>query len=143
MLPGDTDALAVSDLSLVGVHGNSTIDARGDWRTVGRVDNLLQAIWLRLNTPEGALTQLGHPDYGSRLRLLIGEIDNRQTQERARLYVARALHRESRIKKIIAIDVQSAAQGFSGYLRVSVSVIPLDSLQPLVLNFPILLDSNP
>ena len=47
----------------------------GDVRDAGAVSgraNLAQALVLRLLTRQGALTGLGHPDYGCRLTELIG-----------------------------------------------------------------------
>ena len=38
-----------------------------DFRAVAGHDNLAQAVVMRLLTPRGELTPLGHPDYGSRL----------------------------------------------------------------------------
>ncbi len=55
---------------------------------LGRADgraNLAQALILRLLTPKGSLTRLGHPAYGCRLVSLIGELNNDTTRNLARL----------------------------------------------------------
>ena len=113
----------------------------GDWRTLTGLDNLVQAIWLRLNTPEGALADLGHPDYGSRLYRLVGELDNDVTRDRARLYVASALRKEPRIAEIVAIHVTGEIQGKSTRLVVAATVLPVGHGQPLGLRFPVFLDN--
>jgi phage baseplate assembly protein W len=51
--------------------------------TLQRVDNLKQALLLRFLTPTGELALLGHPDYGSRLSELIGELNNETNRNRA------------------------------------------------------------
>lgn len=136
----ERDPLAVFDLMLTGAAGTSNLDGQGGWRQVGDVANLVQAVWLRLNTPEGRLADLGHPDYGSRLYLLIGELDSETTRERARLYVARALAREPRIAEVLTIQVASGRQGTSRYLDIAVTVRPVGRPLPLTLQFPVFLE---
>ena len=67
--------------------------------TIGR-DNLVQAIINRLLTRRGELATLGHPDYGSRLHELIGELNNLRLRVLAELYIRDCLAQEIRIEKI-------------------------------------------
>ncbi|MCZ7627058.1 MAG: GPW/gp25 family protein [Candidatus Methylomirabilis sp.] len=70
-----------------------------DLDTWSSVDNLVQALFLRFLTPAGELAILGHPNYGSRLAELIGELNNETNRNRAKLYVLQALADEPRVKK--------------------------------------------
>lgn len=135
--------LKVDDLMLAGPFLSSNIDGAGGWRNLAGVDNLLQAIWVRLNTAEGTLSNLGYPDYGSRLYLLIGELDTPETHDRARLYIARALSQEVRIAQILSIDIESEPAGTGRVLVASVSVRPIEHEGPLHFGFSILLEPAP
>lgn len=78
-----------------------TLDRRatiGGWDldTQRDLDAIGQAAWLALAVPRGALAPLGHPDFGSRLHSLIGEILNDQTIARARAYIREALRHDPR-----------------------------------------------
>jgi hypothetical protein len=75
----------------------------GQQQDINRVDgrkNLAQAIVNRFYTRRGELTKLGHPSYGSRLYLLMGEPNNIRTRKLAELYIRECLEQESRIAEI-------------------------------------------
>ena len=72
------------------------------------LDNLRQAIEIRLLTPKGELAALGHADYGSRLPDLIGQPNTETNRNLAKLYVIEALKQERRIEKIVTVDVKPA-----------------------------------
>ncbi|TRV04958.1 MAG: DUF2634 domain-containing protein [Microcystis wesenbergii Mw_MB_S_20031200_S109] len=75
----------------------------GQQQDLNRVDgrnNLSQAIVNRFYTRRGELTKLGHPSYGSRLYLLMGEPNNIRTRKLAELYIRECLAQESRIAEI-------------------------------------------
>ena len=60
----------------------------GQQQDLNRVDgrkNLAQAIVNRFYTRRGELTKLGHPSYGSRLYLLMGEPNNIRTRKLAEI----------------------------------------------------------
>lgn len=67
-----------------------------DLDTVVDADAVGQAAWLALAVPRGSLSALGHPDFGSRLHLLIGELLNAQNIARARAYIREALRADPR-----------------------------------------------
>lgn len=71
--------------------------------------NLAQAVNLRLLTPRGELTPLGHPDYGSRLHELIGRENTETTRNLAKLYILESLAKEPRIDEVVAIAVEPHA----------------------------------
>ena len=98
---------------------------------------LQQALVLRLLTPQGSLADLAHPDYGSRLYLLIGEIDGAVTRARAKTYVLEALAAERRLEKILAVDVQPSADGAGDRLLISASVLPRGGGDPVSLGLEV------
>jgi phage baseplate assembly protein W len=102
---------------------------RGDIKLVGGRANLAQAIVNRLLTRRGELAGLGHPDYGSRLYLLIGEPNSRRTQAVAELYIREALASEPRIREIAAISFAppSPRPEKRSVLEVSIAIAPAET----------------
>jgi phage baseplate assembly protein W len=76
-----------------------------DYETVDGKDNLAQAIVMRLLTPRGELTELGHPEYGSRLHELLGSPNSETRRGLAKLFVLEALAQEPRIAKVVDVTV--------------------------------------
>lgn len=112
-----------------------------DLETLARVDNLSQALLLRFRTEAGELTLLGHPDYGSRLFELIGELNSETNRNRAKLFVLEALQAEPRVKEIRSVTVtQSRAEPTQMDIRVS--LLPVDSDTLLNLVFPFFLEGG-
>jgi hypothetical protein len=72
---------------------------RRAWDFVPRdgLENLAQAVILRLLTPRGELAPLGHPDFGSRLHELIGQENNTARRNLAKLFILEALKLEPRV----------------------------------------------
>ena len=106
-----SDALSIYDVQ----DDERRISAGGrivrlrDLALVSDLDNLRQAIEIRLLTPRGELAPLGHADYGSRLPDLIGQPNTETTRNLAKLYVIEAMKQERRIQKIVAVEVTPAA----------------------------------
>lgn len=69
-----------------------------DLDTQRDLDAVGQAAWLALAVPRGTLAQLGHPNFGSRLHMLIGENLTEQTIARARAYIREALRNDPRFR---------------------------------------------
>jgi phage baseplate assembly protein W len=111
----------------------------GDLRTVTKDYNLGQAIVMRLKTRIGELTDLGHPDYGSRLYDLIGEPNNIRTKEMVRAAILEALQQEPRIRQILNVKV-STPQYDSSRVDVELRVIPADRKTPIGFTFPVRLE---
>jgi phage baseplate assembly protein W len=88
------------------------------------LDNLRQAIEIRLLTPKGELAPLGHADYGSRLPDLIGRPNTETNRNLAKLYVIEALKQERRIQKIVAVEV-STVPGQRHLIRIFLQVQPI------------------
>ncbi len=104
-----------------------------------KADNLVQALLLRFLTPVGELALLGHPDYGSRLFELIGELNSETNRNRAKLFTLQALQAEPRVKEIRSVIV---TQGLNDRTRmdIRISLLPVDSDTLLNLVFPFFLE---
>jgi phage baseplate assembly protein W len=87
-------------------------------------DNLAQAVILRLLTPRGELAELGHPEYGSRLHELIGNLHTATTRNLVRLFILESLQQEPRIAKVAAVDV-AAAPGRRDAVTVLLQIQPV------------------
>jgi len=77
-----------------------------DLDTVAGVDNLVQALTLRLMVDQGELSGLGHPRYGSRIRELIGETVDRANLELLRRYVRQTLLADPRVEEVNQVLVR-------------------------------------
>lgn len=111
----------------------------GDLGVVDGRSNLAQAILNRFYTRKGELTELGHPDYGSKLHLLMGEPDNLRTRQVAELYIRECLLQESRIEEIkeITFDPPSRDLAKQGVLFTKIMVKPLGDSTYLSVQVPI------
>ncbi len=107
-----------------------------DLATLTDAPNLVQALLLRFLTRQGDLTQLGHPDYGSRLYTLIGELNTDANRNRAKLFVLEALAAEPRVQTVASVDVTAGARD-----RIDIQVVltAITSDTPLNLVFPFFL----
>ncbi len=112
--------------------------ASGDVRTVTGRDNLAQAIVNRLLTRQGELARLGHPQYGSRLHLLVGDVQNARTRGRAEIYIRDSLAQEPRIQAVTRIAFAPPGRGQEREtLYVSITVQPTGSGESLTLVLPL------
>jgi phage baseplate assembly protein W len=113
----------------------ATQDQPVDLETLQDAQNLQQALLLRFLTRQGDLAQLGHPDYGSRLYTLIGELNNITNRNRAKLFTLEALAAEPRVQTVLAVNVT----GVRDRIDIGVSVKTITSDTPLNLVFPFFL----
>ena len=83
---------------------------RRAWDFVPRdgLENLAQAVILRLLTPRGELAALGHPEYGSRVHELIGRENTKSQRNLLKLFVLEALKLEPRIEKVVELQVETS-----------------------------------
>jgi phage baseplate assembly protein W len=128
----EADSWGALDLQAVPGKGTGLKKATEvtDLGAVSGRENLGQALILRLLTRRGALTPLGHPDYGSRLMDLIGQLNNETTRNLARLYTIEAVSQEPRVRQLLDLEVDTAS-GSPETVRISFSVLPLDDDAPL------------
>jgi phage baseplate assembly protein W len=122
---------AGSDLSVV---TDPRRGRAGDLARLTGLDDVKQAVLLRLLTPAGELAQLGHPEYGSRLHTLTGAAANSATLRRARLYVLEALAGEPRVKEVLSLTV-AADLSSCDRLDIQMSLHIRDSQPPVHLAF--------
>ncbi|MEO1261097.1 MAG: DUF2634 domain-containing protein [Bacteroidota bacterium] len=112
--------------------------AGGDLSTVSGRSNLAQAIINRLLTRKGELTKLGHPNYGSRLHLLVGELNNIRLQGLAEIYIREALAVEKRIEQIISVSFAPPVRGADrDMLKVQIRVKPIGDEKELTIALPV------
>lgn len=110
----------------------------GDLETVTGRENLVQAIINRLLTRKGELAPLGHPNYGSRLYLLPGELNNLRVRGLADIYIREALAQEYRIAEVLRIAFDSPNRDSRrDTMEVTLVVRPIGDSEPLSLNLPI------
>ncbi len=123
--------LLKADLKLKIVDGGADFSIQeGDLEIVSEEDNLAQSIIHRLMTGKGELSELGHPDYGSRLNDILGQPNNDETKGRARALVLDCLSQETRIKDILDVKVE-ANRLDSHKIDIEIFVVPVGSNKPL------------
>jgi len=104
--------------------GTVDLTLRGrDLVTIDGIDDLAQALRLRLLTMRGELSRLGHPRYGSRVSELVGEPLTRQNLELLRRYVHQTLRSDPRVRVVRSLQVRPV-QGQPGVVDVSAEIEP-------------------
>lgn len=77
-----------------------------DIGVVKEKSNMVQSLIMRLQTEQGELEGLGHPNYGSKHHRLIGEPNVESNRNLLKLYVLDCLRQEPRIEAVEKIDVK-------------------------------------
>jgi phage baseplate assembly protein W len=116
-----------------------TLTKKGDLSTVQDHENLAQAIIARLSTEEGELYDTGHPDYGSRLHEVIGEVNNEMTRRRIQAIVQDCLSQENRIKEVTSVNVLSDPNDHHK-INIEITVLPQEGKEFLTLTYPFQLE---
>lgn len=112
--------------------------ASGDLATFEGRANLAQAIINRLLTRKGELTGLGHPNYGSRLHQLIGEVNNIRIRGLAEIYIRESLALEPLIKEITQIAFAPPSRVIDrDVLEVTIGVQPVGEKDEITITIPI------
>ena len=138
-----SDEILGRDLRLEpGLFGFGLVTDLGDLDTVAGVDNLVQALLVRFNTPLGDLAGLGHPDYGSRLHELIGRSNDETTRNLVRLVTLQTLRQEPRVGQVRSLAIQTVV-GRPDQVRVSIELSPIATPTPVNLVFSISLEGTP
>lgn len=128
-----------SQSDYAGLGADLSVDKSGDYEIVSGRENLGQAILHRLMTRKGELSDIGHPQYGSRLHELIGEPNNDRTRELLKLYAKECISQEPRVKDIVRLLV-STMEGVTDSVMLDITVMPIKSSVPLNLVFPFYLE---
>lgn len=97
--------------------------------TVSGRANLAQALILRLLTPRGSLSALGHAAYGSRLGELVGRRNDANAHNLARLSVIEAIAQEPRVAQLQSLSVETDPAD-AGVIRISFDVLASAGLDP-------------
>jgi phage baseplate assembly protein W len=119
-----------------GINAPNALEAH-DLATVDGRENLAQAIILRLMTPQGSLTALGHAAYGSRLHRLIGERKTEVLRNLCRAYVLEAIAQEPRVEpKAVALTFDPDAESVSSF-DFTLVVQPREGADPLALDLEV------
>lgn len=112
----------------VGDHQTRLADRKGwrkDFDLISGGQNLQQAIVMRLLTPRGDLSHLGHPDYGARVHELIGSGNTETSRNLLRLFILEAVKREPRVEKVMQLTIKTSP-GTRGTVDISLSVLPVE-----------------
>jgi phage baseplate assembly protein W len=112
-----------------------------DLETLSYAENMIQALFLRFLTPAGELAVLGHPEYGSRLSDLIGELNNETTRNRAKLFVLEALAAEPRVQEVLSVAVTQNKRD-PAQMDIALSLRIIESDTPLNLVFPFFVEGG-
>ena len=100
-------------------------------------DSLRQALLLRLLTPQGALADLGHAEYGSRLHTLIGREMGEPARLMARAYVLAAVRQERRVAEVLSLEVTGPLLNAPDTLRIALSVRAVTGGDPITLGLEV------
>lgn len=108
-----------------------------DLATITGRENVAQALMLRLLTPKGALTELGHARYGSRLGELIGQNKTEALRGLCRAYILEAVREEPRVEaKPLAINFDPAREQPWDFV-VEITVQPVTGGDPVTLGLEV------
>ena len=132
--PGNDLAVATRP----GTRQRDTDEKLVDLETLTGAENLIQALLLRFLTPVGEMAALGHPDYGSRLAELIGELNSETNRNRAKLYVLQSLAAEPRVKEVRSVQVTQNRRD-PDQMDIAVTLVAIGSDTPINLVFPFFL----
>jgi len=131
--------LAASTWDALDLTPTSSIDpaAKVDLRVVEGVDALRQALLLRLLTPLGSLSDLGHADYGSRLHELVGTEFTDASRLLARAFVLQAVRQERRVARVLALTVDKQEASRPDSLRLNLLVRAVGAADPIALGLEV------
>lgn len=139
MRDADRRAVLGRDVALSAVRGGFDLHpAGGDLGVRHGLDNLVQALTLRLSAERGSFTHLGHPEYGSRLIELIGRTNDTATRDLVKFYTIECIRGEPRVEEILDVIVTTTTD--PDRVEVTASVRPIGETDPINLVFPFYLD---
>lgn len=108
-----------------------------DYETIVGRKNLAHALLLRLLTPRGSLSALGHAEYGSRLHELIGRNKTSALRDLCRAFVLEVVAQEPRVEdKAVEIVFDPLAETAESFVF-SLGVRPLASDDPVILELEV------
>ncbi len=112
-------------------------EVQTDLATIEGRENVAQALLLRLLTPVGTLSTLGHSDYGSRLGELIGRRKTDELRNLCRAFVLEAVAREPRVEpKAVELTFDPPAEQIDNFV-LTVAVQPISGGDPVALSLEV------
>ena len=112
-------------------------ETQTDLATIEGRENVAQALLLRLLTPVGSLTTLGHSDYGSRLGELIGRRKTDELRNLCRAFVLEAVAREPRVQPaVVELTFDPPAEQIDNFV-LTVAVQPITGGDPVALSLEV------
>jgi len=117
------------------------VTGKGDLKTVTGRDNMVQAIRNRLGTRVGELEELGHPDYGSYLDMVVGEPNIPDTHRIIEALVRDCLSQDPRIESILDVQVSASdVDKREGRVMINVDIRIIESGERLRIEYPFTLE---
>lgn len=112
-----------TDLRLIfrGDGGADISWSGGDLDLVRGLDNLAQALTLRILVRRGELAELAHPRHGSRVHELLGATLDRANLDLLRRHVRSALLGDPRVDKVLSVSA-APIPAYPGAVQVRASV---------------------
>jgi phage baseplate assembly protein W len=140
-MPSERAALFGDDLRIVERAAGMDVlaDPQGDLALAQGIDNIVQALTLRLRVRKGELARLGWANYGSRLHELIGEPINTRTHLKVMAFARAAVEQDPRVREVTAVE-SKVTPGERDIVRVLMSVALIDEPNPLNLVFDLKLN---
>ncbi len=108
------------------------LNSRGDISIADGIDNVRQALILRLRVRKGELARIGWPDYGSRLHELIGEPNNTRTHLKLMAFARSAVEADPRVAEVENVSTQ-VLPGERDVVRVIMEIRLIDQPNPISL----------
>lgn len=139
----DRELLFGSDLALTDAAPGFDLGVArgGDLALAEGIDNIVQALRLRLLVRLGEMAPLGLPRYGSRLHELLGEPNNQRTRVIAMGHARAAVEQDPRVKKVV--DVQAVSPpGERDTLRITMDIEIISVNTPVNLVFDLRLGTR-
>jgi len=126
------------------------VPAREPGRTIVPVDlgatsgvqSAVQFLVDRLKTQQGELTNLGHPEYGSRHHELIGQPNVDRTRNLIKIYVLEALRNEPRIEKVLSANVYATTSPPRDTVAIDLTVLLMEEDNPVNFVVPFSLETG-
>ena len=139
----DRDLLFGSDLALVDASPGLDLGVArgGDLALAEGIDNIVQALRLRLLVRRGEMAPLGLPRYGSRLHELLGELNNQRTRVMAMGHARAAVEQDPRVKSVVSVQAASPP-GERDTLRITMDIKIIGVATPLNLVFDLRLGTR-
>ena len=132
----EREKLFGNDLQLVDRAGGMDLvpDHIGDLALAQGNENIVQALALRLKVKQGELTNVGWPDYGSRIHEVIGEPNIPRTHARLMAYAREALEPDPRVQEITEIQAVALERDT---VRLYIDITLIDQPNPLNLVYDV------